>query len=464
MGGPVTTQRGNRGRRGDGKRCTGTCHALRSVHPARTRAPHPRMAVTPETAPTQPPDGGPAVDLEATTIDLTDHARAAEEAGFREVVDQAPVGLLVADLDGVVGYVNATAGRARRRGARRPLGRADLAPDPPRRPPAAGRGRRAAPPLGPGRDHRLPPAGPGPRVPPGAHPAVPAARAGSAGRSGIVASISDHSDVEHRATHDELTGLPKRTLLGAHLGDALARAERDGTTLAVLLVGLDRLQIVTDALGHGAGDRVIRQAARRLAVAVGSGDLVGRFSEDRFVVVKEGVGERRCRRPPGGPARPRRRAGRAPSTATRRSSAPRSASPCRRRGRAPSTSWCATPTSPWPGPAAAPAPRFEVFDPEMRSWVEARRALEIALRRSVEHEELELAYQPIVSVADRALRGFEALARWNHPELRARLAGGVHPRRRGVRAHRAARRRPSSRGPAASSPTGSASTPRSSCR
>src|SRR5512144_102084 len=73
-----------------------------------------------------------------------------------------------------------------------------------------------------------------------------------------------HSELQHRATHDALTGLPARSVLMDRLDDALATARRDASMVAVLYVDCDRFKEVNDTLGHKVGDRVLVEAALRL--------------------------------------------------------------------------------------------------------------------------------------------------------------------------------------------------------
>src|SRR5262249_44751996 len=84
----------------------------------------------------------------------------------------------------------------------------------------------------------------------------------------LVRDLSEHKaferELEHLATHDPLTGLPNRTFLVAQLESALLRASRHGTSVGVLMVEVDRVKLVTEALGHRAGDELIQQAANRL--------------------------------------------------------------------------------------------------------------------------------------------------------------------------------------------------------
>jgi diguanylate cyclase (GGDEF)-like protein/PAS domain S-box-containing protein len=96
----------------------------------------------------------------------------------------------------------------------------------------------------------------------------------------------------HLATHDSLTGLPNRAFFMDRLQRALSRMARTSATLAVLFCDLDGFKSVNDTLGHGAGDQVLVEAARRLSEVVRATDTVSRFGGDEFVVVCEGFADR----------------------------------------------------------------------------------------------------------------------------------------------------------------------------
>ncbi len=107
--------------------------------------------------------------------------------------------------------------------------------------------------------------------------------------SKLIAAGIERSTVEtalaHRALHDPLTRLPNRALLVDRLEHALARLERDPSSLSVLLVDIDRFKSVNDTWGTEVGDRVLLEVASRLLASVRLGDTVGRLASDQFLMV-----------------------------------------------------------------------------------------------------------------------------------------------------------------------------------
>ena len=91
--------------------------------------------------------------------------------------------------------------------------------------------------------------------------------------------------VQYLATHDELTGLPNRTLFGELLQHAIDAAKHHDRRCAVLFIDLDRFKIVNDSLGHEAGDLLLQEVAVRLRRCICDSDVVGRLGGDEFVVL-----------------------------------------------------------------------------------------------------------------------------------------------------------------------------------
>ena len=93
----------------------------------------------------------------------------------------------------------------------------------------------------------------------------------------------------HLATHDALTGLPNRALLSDRLRMAIAQARRTNRGFTVLALDLDGFKKVNDALGYGAGDLLLREAAARLQKALRDHDTLARVGGDEFMAVLPGV-------------------------------------------------------------------------------------------------------------------------------------------------------------------------------
>jgi diguanylate cyclase (GGDEF)-like protein len=96
-------------------------------------------------------------------------------------------------------------------------------------------------------------------------------------------------ELRHRALHDDLTGLPNRTLFWDRLAHRLSRAERDATAFAVLFLDLDDFKTVNDTLGHSAGDQLLVDVARRIEAGLRAGDTAARVGGDEFVVLLDDV-------------------------------------------------------------------------------------------------------------------------------------------------------------------------------
>jgi len=95
-----------------------------------------------------------------------------------------------------------------------------------------------------------------------------------------------------QANYDELTGLANRYLFRHRLANEISRAQRSGTTIAVLFLDLNLFKDVNDTYGHESGDRVLQQVAKRLAGCVREVDMVARLGGDEFTLILSEVGER----------------------------------------------------------------------------------------------------------------------------------------------------------------------------
>jgi diguanylate cyclase len=97
--------------------------------------------------------------------------------------------------------------------------------------------------------------------------------------------------LRHLATHDTLTGLPNRVLLDDRLNQAIAHADRDMRSFALLVCDLDRFKLINDSLGHRAGDELLQEVATRLTTVVRTADTVARFGGDEFVLIGTSIGD-----------------------------------------------------------------------------------------------------------------------------------------------------------------------------
>ena len=230
----------------------------------------------------------------------------------------------------------------------------------------------------------------------------------------ISAERQARRDASYQASHDPLTGLPNRLLVLERLAQWLHQPPNDGGShTAVLFIDIDRFKWVNDAHGHAAGDELLVHVSRILQRSVRRDDLVGRLSGDEFIVIS------RCRgvepmtelaqRIIAAIRRPMRVAGMelSHSASVGISIAEAIDTPSSLIENADMAMYRAK---------AMGRGRYSLFEPSMREQARERLALEESLRHGVRHGAIELRLQPIVQLQNRQLMGFEALARWNHPQ------------------------------------------------
>jgi diguanylate cyclase (GGDEF)-like protein len=217
------------------------------------------------------------------------------------------------------------------------------------------------------------------------------------------------------ATHDDLTGLPNRTLLLDRLEMALARTTRLSSGVAVLCCDIDRFKVVNDSLGHAVGDEVVRQVAERLAASVRPGDTVARFGGDEFVLLCSDLISPRD----------------AIVLSERVSAAVREpivvggtelvvtlsiGIAYDERGVRQAHALVRDADAAMYRAKDRGGDRAEVFDDALRRRAEDRLDTESGLRRAIEQARLVVHYQPVIDLRDDRVSGFEALMRWDHPE------------------------------------------------
>jgi diguanylate cyclase (GGDEF)-like protein/PAS domain S-box-containing protein len=221
-------------------------------------------------------------------------------------------------------------------------------------------------------------------------------------------------ELAHRATHDQLTGLPNRQLIMDRLQQAILNADRYGRGAGVVFIDLDDFKLINDSLDHAAGDKALRVVAERLRGLVRDTDTVGRLGGDEFVIVlTEQIDE-------SGVEQVLKRVSVALSAPIDIGGLMHTITP--------SIGWCRYPDGGQDADTLLKHAdvamyqakrqgrnRVVAYDPGFDAHVSQRLQLVAQLRDALERAEFELAFQPLYD-GEGVPVALEALARWRHPE------------------------------------------------
>jgi diguanylate cyclase (GGDEF)-like protein len=230
----------------------------------------------------------------------------------------------------------------------------------------------------------------------------------------VTERIRNEERVAYMARHDMLTGLPNRLHFRERTEEALPLLRR-GEDFAILCIDLDHFKEVNDTLGHPSGDKLLKLVADRLRQNVRETDILARLGGDEFAVVQTMLQQPEevtvlASRIIEVLSEPYEVDGQeiivgasigvaiAPGDGDDADQLLKNADMALYRAKADGRGM------------------FHFFEAEMDARLQARRKLEMELRRAVIQNEFEVYYQPIVDLKDNQVTAFEALVRWNHPE------------------------------------------------
>ncbi|HEX8410600.1 MAG TPA: EAL domain-containing protein, partial [Thermoanaerobaculia bacterium] len=222
--------------------------------------------------------------------------------------------------------------------------------------------------------------------------------------------------IKHLAYHDALTNLPNRLLFKDRLSVALSHAQREGTSLAVLFLDLDRFKVINDSLGHNIGDQLLQAVAARIAACVRESDTVARLGGDEFTILLPRLNRSQDVAPV---ASKIIEAVRYPfhiegreffiTTSIGISVYPEDGSDAETLIKNADTAMYQA--------KEVGRDNCQLFNAHVNAKALQRIAVEHGLRKALPNDELRVHYQPIFDLRSERITGMEALLRWNHPQM-----------------------------------------------
>jgi diguanylate cyclase (GGDEF)-like protein/PAS domain S-box-containing protein len=226
--------------------------------------------------------------------------------------------------------------------------------------------------------------------------------------------LEKQQHLDHIAHHDQLTGLPNRLYLAAHLPGAIEEARCTSSMLAVLFLDLDRFKHINDSRGHETGDKLLKAVAQRIRSTVRAEDVVVRMGGDEFIVILKSL----------------KSAAQVNETAARINEA--LSAPVQVDGR-PLVTTVSIGVSLYPRDGADMGEllrhsdtamyqakdrgrnNFQLFSPGMDRKLKERMAIETSLRNALQRQQLDVHYQPIIDIRTNQVVALESLLRWKVP-------------------------------------------------
>lgn len=222
-------------------------------------------------------------------------------------------------------------------------------------------------------------------------------------------------ELDYLAHHDALTGLPNRSLFRRRLSEAIAAAGLHGMQVGVLFMDLDRFKQVNDSYGHAAGDQMLVEISRRLRKVFRQEDVIARLGGDEFAVLLENLHERDemtrlAEKALGAIQRPYEFDGHifySGASIGIAVSPDDSSDPDRLIQQADAAMYAAKQDE---------GSSFRYVSAELTASAAAQHALENELREAIRLHQLELHFQPVISLSDGHIHSYESLLRWPHAQ------------------------------------------------